>query len=154
PSLAGIEPRGLASQFLRLQLLSTVIPVVDFFGEPIPHGCHSFANQFLLAAPNLLEVNRDELRNRVLENSAFKITAQPVSLQNRTKQRPFLIARWPTVQIRRVSCCARRAVFIDLNELHLARHYSTIAHTVGPCVLNSMLQVKKCSRTEVCRIGR
>ena len=56
---------GLSRLLLLLQILGAVIPVVDFLREPVLHRRLGLGDQFELARPNLFEMLRHDLRDRV-----------------------------------------------------------------------------------------
>jgi hypothetical protein len=76
-ALAGL-PRidfgiGLAGQFLVLELVGAMIPVGDFFGQPVLDRRHGPCHQVLAAIPNFTEVYRNKIANRVANDHRLQV---------------------------------------------------------------------------------
>jgi hypothetical protein len=66
--------------FLVLQIFSAVIPIVDLLREAILHRCFGFGYQFELARPDLFEMLRHHVGDRVGLRLLLKVSPDPGAL--------------------------------------------------------------------------
>lgn len=77
-SLARVEPGvGLAGLLLRLERFGQVVPVSDFFGQPVFNGSLGFGNEFELVAAYISKVRGHDMGDGVALGLLLQFTVDP-----------------------------------------------------------------------------
>ena len=145
----GIRPSRL---LLVLQILGAVIPVADFLREAVLHRCLGFGDQCDLARPDLFEVLRHHIGDRVRLRLLLKVPADPGALRapNDRRNVGFVGTQRPIVQVRRIM-----EVSGDAGLIHLDVEHPLGDNPAVPCsgcggILDSVLKIEQHPRLGSC----
>lgn len=120
-----------------------MVPVVDLLGQSVLDGRQRLGDQFLLAATDLAQVDRDQVNGRVLKGLAFQARADPVGQRMRSEGLALGFRQRTVIQERGVVSAFDLALAGDFDELEPLRNGTTVSRPVSPGVLNRVLQVEQ-----------
>ena len=136
---------GSASLLLALEFFGTVIPIDDFFGQPIFHSSLGLGDEFELAATHFCQMFRHHVGDGITLRFLLQFAIDPLAfrpIENDIADR-FVCRQGPVVQIRCVIDVAGDSIGIHFNVEHALGNDAAFAGTGDACVLNSVLKVEQ-----------
>ncbi len=149
PRQAGIQLGvDLAREFLVLERRGPMIPVVDFLGEPVPHGRTRLVDEFFLAATHLAEMLGNEVDRGVLHRLGLQVTTNPRRRRTTCQACDFLVRRRAIVEVRRRPRILDAVVLVDFDELQPLGDDATVAGSIRAGILNGVFQIQQHTRLD------